>query len=817
MKALLKWALIGLGGLLAIAVVGGIAFAMLFDANALKNDLTALVKKETGRELAIDGDLELTFFPWLGFTLQSAALSNAPGFGDEPFATIETVSARARLMPLLSKRVEIGKLTLDGMHLNLIVANDGASNWADLAALGDEGEAAPPPEGGGSFQAQSIGGIEMSNTSLRYRDASSGADYQLSGGRIATGEVRPGQPFTIEVGAQIESTSEAGTLLGEFSVGGVMNRDADSGQWRWNEPAGKLEAGGTALPVEALEMTIAANMLSLEGGRIRVDYPKLGVTGSGSADGIETMTGTVRTDSLWLSDNNEISAPHPAVELSATGGSLPGGKLDLSLDARALSGSLDTERFSLQEFSGTVQGVAYKGELAVEKALSEPQVAGNLVVSPFSPSELMARMDVERPVTADPAVLGQASLSADFMASTTAASLENLALNLDDTTVRGSAGVADFASLAIRFDLAVDDINLDRYLAPAQEGGEQSGVAEDVAIPADAIRDLNLQGSLRVQSLKVAGLRSSNVQITVNAADGAVRVHPTSAELYGGTYSGDVALDASGEKPVLTMNESLTDVQFGPLSQDLFQQQNLSGTVSGAVKLRGTGNEVGEVRSTLNGDMRFSFVDGAYEGFNLWYEIARAVAVVKQEPAPAAPDANRTVFSNMSGTATVTDGILRNDDLAMRLPFIQVSGNGEVNLPDQSVDYQVNAEVIEGDGLDEVASANDLVGYEIPVRIAGPMVSPSVRPEVGPIVAQIIERKGREKVEELVEDKLGSEVSDLLGLGRSKDTEASKPAGTAAAPAEEAPAEEPPSIEDEIKRSLFNKLLGGDKDEDDDN
>ncbi len=71
-------------------------FALLFDANALRDDLTALVKKETGRELTINGDLDLAFFPWLGFSMQDASLSNAPGFGDEPFATIDQASDRAR-------------------------------------------------------------------------------------------------------------------------------------------------------------------------------------------------------------------------------------------------------------------------------------------------------------------------------------------------------------------------------------------------------------------------------------------------------------------------------------------------------------------------------------------------------------------------------------------------------------------------------------------------------------------------------------------------------------------------------------------------
>ncbi|MEM9057988.1 MAG: AsmA family protein, partial [Pseudomonadota bacterium] len=770
-----------------------------------------LAKRATGRSLTNDAALDLTFLPSLGFSVRDVRLSNAPGFGDEPFATIDEVAARARLAPLLSKRLEVGKLLLDGLHLNLSVSGDGSTNWDDLANLAGSDSDEPPPESAGSFQAQSIGGIELDNTSLRYRDAKSGADYQLSGGRIATGEVRPGQPFSIEIGAQLESSSEAGTLAGDFAVGGVMERDAESGKWQWNAPAGEVTLGGTALPLDELVVTIAANVLSFGEGRVRVDYPKLELAGEGDADAIGTLTGSLRTDSLWLSDGSEVSAPHPVLELRATGGSFPGGVLEASLDARALSGSLDTEKFTLQEFSGTVQGVPYKGELTVNKALSDPALTGALSVAEFSPAELMARLDIERPETADPGVLARASLSTDFSASATAAEFKRLVVNIDDTTVRGSAGVADFDSMALRFDLAVDAINLDRYLAPAEDGGQQSGVAEDVAVPADALRDLNLQGTLKIGRLQAVGIKSTNVELGVNARDGAVRVFPSRAELYGGTYSGDVSLDASGEAPVLTMNEGLDSVQFGRLSEDLFEKRNLSGAVSGRVSLTGTGGFVSELRRTLNGTMDFSFVDGAYEGTNIWYEIDKAVALVKRETPPPAPAENRTVFSNLKGTATVTDGILKNDDLSMLLPFVEIAGNGQVDLPEQAVDYQLNARVVEGDAADQVSSANDLVGYTIPLRIRGPIADPSVKPEVGEIVAQIIERKGREKVEEVISDKLGTEVSDLLGLGKKKDS-GSAPAADAAAPPEEKP-----KLEDELKRSLFDKLLGGDdKDKDDD-
>ena len=51
-----------------------------------------------------------------GVTIGSAAAFGGP---EQPFATARRVAARVKLLPLLSRRVEIGTVELDGLTLNL--------------------------------------------------------------------------------------------------------------------------------------------------------------------------------------------------------------------------------------------------------------------------------------------------------------------------------------------------------------------------------------------------------------------------------------------------------------------------------------------------------------------------------------------------------------------------------------------------------------------------------------------------------------------------------------------------------------------------
>ena len=73
-------------------------------------------------DLAIEGDIGLSVFPWLGVELHSLALSQPEGFGDEPFVSVEHAQVRAKLMPLLEKKLEVDTVQLDGLRLSLTAA-----------------------------------------------------------------------------------------------------------------------------------------------------------------------------------------------------------------------------------------------------------------------------------------------------------------------------------------------------------------------------------------------------------------------------------------------------------------------------------------------------------------------------------------------------------------------------------------------------------------------------------------------------------------------------------------------------------------------
>jgi AsmA protein len=190
----------------------------------------------------------------------------------------------------------------------------------------------------------------------------------------------------------------------------------------------------------------------------------------------------------------------------------------------------------------------------------------------------------------------------------------------------------------------------------------------------------------------------------------------------------------------------------------MFEQDNVTGTINGNFKLSGRGADMGAVQRTLGGTISMELMDGAFEGTDIWYELRKARALIRQEELPQPNLPARTEFGEVRLSGPVTNGVFNNDELFAVLPFMQLTGAGKVNLVEGTVDYKVNARVFEKPELvgDEATEEElkDLAKIRIPIRISGPIADPSVAPDVG----KLAEEAAKKEVEKVLKDKL----KDLL-------------------------------------------------------
>ena len=168
--------------------------------------------------------------------------------------------------------------------------------------------------------------------------------------------------------------------------------------------------------------------------------------------------------------------------------------------------------------------------------------------------------------------------------------------------------------------------------------------------------------------------------------------------------------------------------------------------------------------------MAFELADGAWEGTDIWHQLRSARALFKKEPPPERRNPPRTEFSSVIATGTVTDGVFRNEDLLAELPFLQVSGNGSVDLAEAEIDYSLQARVLERPEFVDGASKSELDDFTqavIPLSVTGSLNSPSIRPDVDGMlkaeVKKVVDAKGDELKNRLMDKLLGGEETKKDG------------------------------------------------------
>jgi AsmA protein len=281
---------VGVVVLLLVAVV--VAVTQLFDPNDYKSEIVAAVRDATGRELTLDGDLELAVFPSIRIAVGGAALANAPGFGAEPMARIESAELRVGLLPLLSQRIEIGSARLSGLTLNLARDARGRDNWQDLGGGGQDAAAAEPAAGGGAANLDlGVGAIEIVDARVVWNDASTGTRFELADFGLEAEGFGPGRRFPLamsfglsgadmdlKVAADMQATLALAT--NEYRLEDLdVTIDGSGAGW----PGGPSQAH---LTFDSLVANLGTEKLDL--GGLTLEF--LGLTMAGSLSGEKLMS-----------------------------------------------------------------------------------------------------------------------------------------------------------------------------------------------------------------------------------------------------------------------------------------------------------------------------------------------------------------------------------------------------------------------------------------------------------------------------------------------------------------------------------------------
>ncbi len=421
-------------------------------------------------------------------------------------------------------------------------------------------------------------------------------------------------------------------------------------------------------------------------------------------------------------------------------------------------------------------GVPTKFDLAATIRANQPKVdvklqvggtlAADLENQVFAVTGLTVKLNGDAAGVTGLAAELSGSVAADLKKQTAHA---DLAMKLDESNIKAKFAVADFAAMRSTFDIAIDKLNVDKYLPPKKPGETAkapAGSQPEQPIDFSPIKKLDVAGSVHIGDLTASNVKAQNVSVDVRAKNGRLDVDPLSANLYQGSVKGTATVDANTNR--IGIRQNLAGISIGPLLRDAIEQDLLEGRGNVALDVTTTGNLVTAMKKALNGTARLELKDGAIKGINLAQSLRNAKALIaggKREAEQGAVAGEKTDFSELTASFDIKNGIAHNGDFLAKSPFLRLTGEGDINLPDSTLNYLAKAAVVASGAGQGGKEAADLKGLSGPVRVSGPFTALKYKLEFGSVFSDSAKQQFEEKkdaIKEKLEDKLKEKLKKLF-------------------------------------------------------
>ncbi|GHA60167.1 AsmA family protein [Photobacterium aphoticum] len=696
----MKKILFALLAIVVVIVIGVAALLTLVDPNQFKPLIAEQVKKNTGRELVIEGDIQWRFFPTIGFDIGQTAFRNPTGFAEPNLVQFDSAALSVSVMPLFSQQLEIGNVSLQGGHVFIQTLPNGTSN---LDGIGKQADTAEPknatepaaaestatesqPAGDKKPWTLTLQGIEIVDASATVRDDQKGTQMAISALNFSLSRFAPGEWTSATFDVTGKNNGLSFSANGETEL--LIAKGLDSAQ------------------VKALSLNASAQDAKnkIESVNVSVDHFQLGE---------------------WASITFSAKGQVPDLAFDATGQTRL--QLDQAMNTLSLEGlSLNTD---------------LKG-----KVLPRPEMA------------LKVAADAQYVMDKQQATLSQVAVNLDELAVTGNASFKAAdipVIRFDLTSDK--IDVDAFLGQATAEAKATPVADKSAGNAPAKPVADKNKEPD-----LSALKTLDVAGKVKVGQFKAGNAKLSDVAMDVQIKRGVLRLNAFDAKLYQGTIHATAQIDANPALPTYLVNKSIKGVQVQPLLKDVAKTDVLAGQGDITVNARGKGLSEMRLRENIAGSIAIHFADGAIYGVNIPEMIREARATLKGKKAEYVKEEKKTDFSAMKATFTLGNGIASTNDLAIESPLLRIAGNGDTNLVSEAIDFTINTSVVattKGQGGKDVDHVADLT---VPIDVKGNWTQPSFSLNVAKLLKQNneLEKKAKKEVERGLEKLLGDKAKD---------------------------------------------------------
>ena len=313
----------------------------------------------------------------------------------------------------------------------------------------------------------------------------------------------------------------------------------------------------------------------------------------------------------------------------------------------------------------------------------------------------------------------------------------------------------------IEAEIAADMLDINPFLSTDKKQASNTWLFSEAfakegwnsdPIDLSVLRQVNASVSINAGGVRMGKITIGKTLFRSKIQKGQLSADIVDAEFYQGKANITLNINTNAERPIYEKRVAMRGVEMEAFFKDAADSDRLSGTGEMQVNSTSYGNSQQELVASTSGSGNFHITDGAFKGFN----IADMVRNIQSAYKDVDLSAQKTDFAELSGSFTIANGIMSNNDLAMKAPLMRLSGKGQINLPQQTIDYRLMPQVVE---TNQGQGGKDKAGIGVPVIVEGSLEHPQFRPDVRGIVEDAL--KDPDKFKQQIKDTKGA-VKDLL-------------------------------------------------------
>lgn len=670
--------------LLALVLLALLAFAATFDANNYKPQIIEQVEDATGRTFAIDGDINLSVFPWVGLKVENVALGNEKGFKAAQFAAIKQLDIKVNVLPLLKKEVEINTIRLHGLDVSLEVAKDQSNNWSSLAQTQAEADTEakakeakkteqPAAEKDGALPLQSlkVEGFEFVDATIRYEDRSSNTTAKVSELNLTTSAITFDEPVDVQFGARVENNQPVIDTQLKLNTQITFNKELTKFDLR--DFVFTVLAKANEFVPQQEQVEIRSNIdVSMDEQRVVLKQLQLSALGTTTLAEItlsQFLEAPVIQGSIEVQPFNAHEvAKRVAVELPVMAKADALHHVAIKTKIKLLGEKLQANDFILELDGSTLSGWLHVINISKQQ-LRYDLAFDQLDLNDYMPPVVEA---AEKP---------------------TAVAGGNKEVTTETTTEEAAAG------------------------------------NEKIELPVELMRQLDIEGDFKIASLTAMQYQIKQFLMTTRAQGGVIDIKPFSMQVLQGQVKSAVNVNVQKEKPAYAIDLKVNQVQAGPVVDPFLEGMmgdkplKMEGAVNMSMDVKTTGETVNQLKQASKGQILLDMKETAVHGFDPEYYMRSSIANYVDSSGFGMSNTimgdyrprEVTVFDKIHSTVNLADGKARTDDFLMSAERVQVTAKGYVDIMQDSLDVTSSVALPRGKTV-----AEKILDEPIFVRVHGP-------------------------------------------------------------------------------------------------